>query len=93
MKFPQKVRWMVECAGWSIKRLADESGMNPSTLDAAIRRNKSLCVDVALKLARTMGVSLDWLCDDARGKKDVCVNGEQKPWWLVRVEGGTHAKG
>lgn len=60
-------RWISKNGPNGLIRLAAESEINPATINK-ILRGSNPSVDTAKKLARTLGVSLDDLCNFPKSK-------------------------
>lgn len=74
----EKIRWASEESGLSVKRIAERAGVKPSTLHEAMRRNKGFDYRLAIRLAKELKVSADWLLDDEYGPEHLGV----RPPWL-----------
>jgi hypothetical protein len=66
MHWSEKVKRLVDEAGWSYRRVEQLAGWKENTLKAAISKKSDLRLDRAMSLARTLGVQADWLYDPAR---------------------------
>jgi transcriptional regulator with XRE-family HTH domain len=65
MTFHEKLRMRVEALGLNKARAAREAGLPESTISSYLSKDKSLPrIDIAFKIARAIGVPLDWLADD-----------------------------
>jgi transcriptional regulator with XRE-family HTH domain len=65
--FAQKLTEWLQLKGWSRAQLAEAAGLKPTLLTNYVARSSVPQIDNALKIARAMGVSLDWLADPAQG--------------------------
>ena len=66
MTFGEKVHVMIgmKGRGYSQKRLATDAGLSKSTISDYVRDEYLPTIDVGLRIARALGVTLDWLADD-----------------------------
>ena len=65
MTFHEKLRIRVEAIGLNKARAAREVGLPESTISSYLSKDKSLPrIDIAFKIARAVGVPLEWLADD-----------------------------
>lgn len=71
MEFRKKVRSMLGQLDMDQKSLAMRAGISQSSLSGYLKEDPAERVvppvDVALRIARALGVALDWLVDDAQG--------------------------
>ena len=76
----ENVRALLQARGWSLRRLAQQTGLSASTLSEALRSRHGLSVDALCRVAAAAGVSVDALCRpgfDAR--KDGSRPGSPRP--------------
>jgi transcriptional regulator with XRE-family HTH domain len=62
--FGERLRYLRRQRGWSQRHFAAAAGVNVATLNAlelGTRSGKRVAVEIAQRLARTLGVSLDYL--------------------------------
>jgi transcriptional regulator with XRE-family HTH domain len=65
MKFHEKLRTRVEALGLNKARAARDAGLPESTISSYLSKHKSLPrIDIAFKIAKAIGVPLEWLADD-----------------------------
>jgi transcriptional regulator with XRE-family HTH domain len=69
MTFAEKLRAVSE--GVNKARAGKAAGMRSTTISNYIATRSIPRADIALKLARALGVSLEWLVDDAQGMPPV----------------------
>lgn len=68
-----KLDWIRRNSDWSITTIARRSKIGVSTLHSAIERNQGLDYRRAMRIAKALRVSADWLLDD-----------DAEPWQLSR---------
>ena len=61
----ENVRKLLSARGWSLRRLAEEIRLSPSSLSDSLRSRHGLSVDVLCRVAEALGVSVDDLCRPA----------------------------
>lgn len=70
VRLREKIIGLCELRGWSYRQLAIKAGVTPSALLHAMNGHE-IGVDKAIKLAREMGVTVDWLFDDRKAWDDL----------------------
>ena len=79
VKLAAKIKELAELRDWSLRKIAENSGVPPSTLHNALsRRGAALNVQDAIKISRMMDVPVEWLFDDAKEWDDL----QRRPFWL-----------
>lgn len=70
--FGERIRTSREKMGWSMRELSRRIGVAPMQLHRIETGQNSPRLDIAVKLAKTLRVSLDWLGGvwEEEGKKD-----------------------
>ena len=67
MKFHEKLKRRVQELGLNKAKAARDAGLPESTISSYLAKDDSLPrMDIALKIARAIGVPLEWLADDAQ---------------------------
>lgn len=77
MKLRQKLKELADLRGWSIRQVAERAKIAQQTLDSAMAGH-DLRVSAAIRVAKVMGVSVEWLFDDSKGLDDI----DRHPFWL-----------
>jgi len=61
MSFPERLRQARRARGLTLRELAKAMNTRPATISQLERGRNAATSDTLLKLARTLGVSIDWL--------------------------------
>ena len=91
----ENVRALLQARGWSLRRLAQQTGLSASTLSEALRSRHGLSVDALCHVAQAMGVTVEALCsrpstpgspnaspDRRRPRPPTpCLMRTAGPWW------------
>ncbi len=64
MKDSERLEELMVKKGFTVRRLAKESGVPPTTLYSIMERDTEIRLDVALRLAKTMGVDVKEISSD-----------------------------
>lgn len=76
MRFGEKIEWAARYGGWSIRKIAARAGVDYQALLRGIAKHDFGAADM-LRIARSLGVPLEWLADDAQDD----ANLDPKPDW------------
>lgn len=76
MKFGQKVRKTRRDRGLSQTDIAAESGLVPSAISGIENGERRAYVDQAARIAKALGVSLDWLADEETDEPPQAATGD-----------------
>ena len=68
----ENVRALLQARGWSLRRLAQQTGLSASTLSEALRSRHGLSVDALCRVAQAMGVTVEALCSPAFDARQPC---------------------
>jgi transcriptional regulator with XRE-family HTH domain len=95
MKFAEKVRKLMDSRGWKAADLARASGLSASTIARVMTQGGVPGIDTALAIAKAVGVSLDYLADDAldepppateeRSEADAMILALAKTWGYAQA--------
>lgn len=77
VRLKQKLEELAELRGWSVRKVAQESGLSQQTLHGAIE-GADISVSRAIAVSRVMDVPVDWLFDDAKDWQHLPRN----PFWV-----------
>lgn len=77
VKLQSKMETIKEISGWSYRQIADRARVNASTFTDAIRNGSKYAVQDAIKVARALGVKVEWLFNDRVGWRDI----DEAPYW------------
>jgi transcriptional regulator with XRE-family HTH domain len=80
MRFEEKLRREMVLQGLNQQKLARLSGVSDSEVSRILGGKSQPGLENALKLARAIGVSLDYLADDTQDKPAVPRAGGSSPW-------------
>ncbi|WP_435005137.1 helix-turn-helix domain-containing protein [Tundrisphaera lichenicola] len=66
MQFPQKLDFLIGLRGTNQSQLSRKTGISQSAISEMTKGKRRVYMDQAFELARALGVSLDYLADDAQ---------------------------
>ena len=72
-EFAERLQEIQKQRGLTQKAMAEMIGIMPASLSAYMKGTKTPALDIAVKIANALGVSIGWLCGDLQGSSQMAT--------------------
>lgn len=87
MGIGSKLSALLEASGTNVNELAKKVGVSPQTIYSIIKRDsKKADIGVLLRIADTLGVTVEYFVDDYQNQRCACIEGDYTPAELEEIK-------